>query len=1184
MSVNDYEMSVNTPLDDEIIKADELVVALCAKLDKIKSIGANSEKRFADDVESLNRNLAASIDSLNNEFADYLKSLDRKIAESVSSLSFGAALRDKILVLREKLEQLITQQVYSQQEREQTKSAILEKQESTTKLEREIRNIDDATTRRKERLKERIGDFFRNFSSEEIGSKGCCCGCLALIGFIIFPSAISAISIIASSDEALRVFFGCLILIPLLILALFYVPSYIKKSKRRKTIAELQEQIRMIEQQQQSIRDRQQDLSREENHIRQEIETLTKKGEEELREEMSPLILAEKEKKEEKQRDAEKNNEEKLRAAEEDKERKQAELAQKRKAVIAEFQKNWETFLQTLKRMVEDIRSSQPSLDSLEEKPLNSSGTMPEILSSGLLHVTFSNSVKDLLKLEKTLQGDWQESVPNLLDFPLTKLIFDEYKGEYKEASDSSPLHRLLLRLLFTLPVGMLEMTVIDPLQMGRSLAPFLPLTEIEKIVPHKHFLTVADEIELALKELFDYANELMQKRFHGNVSDWLRYNEENPDNTLPYKLLFIFGFPEQCSDKSILYLKRLIEFGLRCGILLIITVDNSKIDPKRPERASYEIPQLLEKNGQRIDELYSANRFGLEKLKITAKNEPFPSYSTLMQYIDKVKSDYSQHKKHSNNLTDMWSASDFSRTSIDEISAPLGWTSDGKEIALQLGGVNTEHHVLLAGRSGSGKSNLLHVLIHGFLDRYSPDELNVYLLDYKQGTEFNVYTNTVTPQIKLVATESDTEYGITVLSHLADELKRRSNLFKQRNARDFKDYREKTVDKLPRVLLIIDEFQMMFQDSETMTKQADAFFNILLRQGRAFGIHVLLATQTLRGLQSTTNIGQLISQIGCRIALACNQEDSALILAASNWDAADLKSPPEAIINNQSGQKTGNRKFNIPRATEEDCADHLSDIASQTQKKGFIADTKIFNGSAPPIIPASQWFGNFITSPSQIVLGEHLNFDAQPFAFQWERRLGNNLCVAGIDDAIRYGILHSVLYSIQQGNNFDRVIYYNSYPQESAFDLSEFGNIEMHDKNWDCDLTETVNEIQTKRTLLIINSLDNASSLHPVQKRFDDKSLTPIETLLNEGPQYGSFVLAFVDNWKRFNNVCKSYVSNFEMCIGFQLGEDDAGSLVTGNLGAKFKGLDKPNKAIFINRQRNVQAMFRPFVIAKHE
>jgi len=361
--------------------------------------------------------------------------------------------------------------------------------------------------------------------------------------------------------------------------------------------------------------------------------------------------------------------------------------------MIAEFLKEWNKFFRIRKNLVEEIRSSQPDLGCLQNTDFINSMKLPEWLVSGLAHIVFSLSGYQ----------EWQEFVPNLLDFPFIKPIFDEYQEEYKEATDASPLHRLLLRLLFALPVGMLKITAIDPLQMGRSLAPFLSLTDVGEIVPHKKFLTVSDEIESSLKLLHDHANDLMQKRFHGNVSDWGRYNEDNPDNQLPYHLLFIFGFPDQCSEKSILYLKRLIEFGPRCGILPIITIDRSKIDPKRTERPAYEIPQLLEEKGQRIRVLYSLERLHLrvKELRITEENESFPSYSDLMQCMEQVKSAYSQHNKFSKRITDMWNDKPHSSSSQEKISTPLGWTTDGKEVLLELG--DKEHHVLLAGRAGSG-------------------------------------------------------------------------------------------------------------------------------------------------------------------------------------------------------------------------------------------------------------------------------------------------------------------------------------------------------------------------------------------------------------------------------------------------------------------------------------------------
>ena len=277
-------------------------------------------------------------------------------------------------------------------------------------------------------------------------------------------------------------------------------------------------------------------------------------------------------------------------------------------------------------------------------------------------------------------------------------------------------------------------------------------------------------------------------------------------------------------------------------------------------------------------------------------------------------------------------------------IQALLGWTAEGYPVYFELS--DDPPHSFLGGKSGSGKSNLVHVLIHGLLNRYSPSELELYILDCKEGTEFNDYAVNPVPQIKLVTLDSNVEYGLSVLEYLNGEIKRRGAEFKSAGAKDIQQYRE-TGRQMPRIVLIIDEFQKLFDARRDISEKVTKEFTNLFKQGRSFGVHVLLATQSLMGLGEY--IHPFRTQLACRIALSCSDDDSRQILSDSNLDAVKLIPKKEAIINNQNGQPSANCKFDVPYADPAIRKQHLRDISAQLKKMGYPVDTKVFDGANLP-------------------------------------------------------------------------------------------------------------------------------------------------------------------------------------------------------------------------------------------
>ena len=243
-------------------------------------------------------------------------------------------------------------------------------------------------------------------------------------------------------------------------------------------------------------------------------------------------------------------------------------------------------------------------------------------------------------------------------------------------------------------------------------------------------------------------------------------------------------------------------------------------------------------------------------------------------------------------------------------VDIPLGRAGATKLQHLKLG-KGTSQHVLTAGKTGSGKSTLLHALITNGALRYSPDQLELYLIDFKKGVEFKVYAAMELPHARVIAVESEREFGLSVLQRLDVELKERGEIYRELGCQDLAGYREARPEvPMPRVLLIVDEFQEFFVEDDKIAQEVTLLLDRLVRQGRAFGMHVILGSQTLGGQYSLPKA--TLGQMAVRIALQCSEADAHLILSEDNTAARLLTRPGEAIYNDANGMMEGNNLFQV--------------------------------------------------------------------------------------------------------------------------------------------------------------------------------------------------------------------------------------------------------------------------------
>ncbi len=98
------------------------------------------------------------------------------------------------------------------------------------------------------------------------------------------------------------------------------------------------------------------------------------------------------------------------------------------------------------------------------------------------------------------------------------------------------------------------------------------------------------------------------------------------------------------------------------------------------------------------------------------------------------------------------------------ELRVPVGRTGATKFQYLAIG-KGTCQHALIAGKTGSGKSTLFHVIITNLALWCSPEQVEFYLVDFKKGVEFKCYASHRLPHARVVAIESDREFGLSVLA-----------------------------------------------------------------------------------------------------------------------------------------------------------------------------------------------------------------------------------------------------------------------------------------------------------------------------------------------------------------------------------------------------------------------------------
>ena len=178
--------------------------------------------------------------------------------------------------------------------------------------------------------------------------------------------------------------------------------------------------------------------------------------------------------------------------------------------------------------------------------------------------------------------------------------------------------------------------------------------------------------------------------------------------------------------------------------------------------------------------------------------------------------------------------------------------------------------HLLVAGSTGSGKSVCINTIIAGLLCKYPPDYVKLILVDPKvvELSNYNGIPQLLTPVV------TDSKKAASALHWAVAEMERRYKAFAGSHVRDINSYNENAEEKMPFIVIIIDELADLMMVAKVDVE--DAILR-LAQKARAAGIHLILATQR-PSVDVITGIVK--ANIPSRIAFAVSsQTDSRTIL-----------------------------------------------------------------------------------------------------------------------------------------------------------------------------------------------------------------------------------------------------------------------------------------------------------------
>lgn len=725
------------------------------------------------------------------------------------------------------------------------------------------------------------------------------------------------------------------------------------------------------------------------------------------------------------------------------------------------------------------------------------------------------------------------------------------------------------------------------------------------------------EEIRNLLTSLQKRAGTIMRNLLTEKGVTLRSYNRSH-EGSEPYIILVVKNFPKGLTSDNLEIFGRLAKVGPQTGIYLVLLADSEVLTEMSGRNAeAFDVQEYVDLathfdfkvENDYMSSLLDREVNGQSGLAVLTRYDSLDE-DELRQIVSGVNAKCELREDIVVSISDYMPSEDkwWKGDSARQIEIPFGVSIELEVKSLKITQESGQNTAIVIGIPGSGKSVFLHSLICSAALRYSPDELGMYLIDFS-GVEFNSYAVGGLPHARVIAPEAEREFGLSILNELVEEGARRMELCRNYNVSNIVDLKNAAPGvKVPRILVIIDEFQKLFEiENDQISREANSKIHTIIQEFRKFGINLVLATQKLPS-------GAFLPRdlIANRVVFKSSPADFSSLISLDAGEVMPRLRTGQCVYNSESGAPYDNNIVQGFFVSKKDIDEILARLSEFAKSYAYTpVQMKVFRSAEQPefIRRRVQPGDAGMRRPGSripIYLGESISVSEYDVNAGLAPETANNILVVGGEQEVAEAICyHSVLSAstcheageatlvVVSGMRTDNELASVILPTLEALPFDHYFPTTADDiEKTLAAVKETIdnrrqsNDPISSNVYIAVFDFQNCRAFDRdtsgrIEKPSSQAAL--LEYVLRNGPSVGVFTILQTDNLESLGRI-GSILSAFNYRVALQMSEGDSNKVVGSSAANRLFVFNRPAsrfRAYLRDNNRNLTIKFKPYKIS---